>query len=134
MSVHNIYRYTTAGGWVLQVSLGDVPIYWQHLIQMADESNGWLFFGQGEGVGAQNGDYSLYVDDGMWDLGSQAFVEGDMVVIDPKGVPVVCSINGSMRLATSEHYATILTEVATWDFSLDKTYNYYGVKIWAGTR
>ncbi len=133
-TTHLLYKYTPAGGWVLQKNLGVAPEYWEHFVQMVGETNGWLFYGAGEAGGAAWGDYSQYIDDGIWDLGSKAFVEGDMVVITPKGVPVVCSIEGSMRFITSAHYASILTEAATWDFSLDKTYDYYGVKIWAGVR
>ena len=79
-----------------------------------------------------DGCYGLIDSAGVWDLVSQAFVQGDDLIVDAKGVPVHCSVGGELREIVDTYLAMVTIAAETWDFTLSKDYDYQGVDIWRG--
>ncbi|MBA7669132.1 hypothetical protein ES703_77260 [subsurface metagenome] len=128
------YRSTGAAAFVEQLSsLGELIIN-GHGVLPSGSNNWYVFYGQlGVPTVLPDGCYGLIEMAGVWELASQAFIQGDDLIVDAKGVSVHCSVGGELREIVDTYLAMVIIASETWDFTLSKDYDYHGVDIWRGT-
>ena len=105
-----------------------------HGVLPSGEDDWYIVYGYvGTPTDLPDGCYGLVEVAGVWELVSQAFIQGDDLIIDAKGVPVHCSVGGELREVVDTYLAMVVIAGETWGFTLSKDYDYHGVAIWRGT-
>ncbi|MBA7647310.1 hypothetical protein ES703_55082 [subsurface metagenome] len=133
---HKVYRYTPAGGWVLQFTNTRLNIEWAHCLIPREGTTKLAYFvfhfnGTEKGESFMGGAVSKYESSGAWKLLSQAFSQGDLMIInETQGVPVACELNGALRFIATGLNTICVIDTGTYLFSLSKNFDFAGVDIY----
>lgn len=124
-----LYRSDCAHDFVEQVDMGETA-YGTYYLQRSGETDMYVFEGATPIHILPDTHYGIIKMVGVWELCSQAFGQGDFLIVDAHGVPVNCSVGDAHKVTISGYSAQIIIAAETWDFKLSKDYDYSEVDIW----
>lgn len=131
------YKSDGAGAFTLQLDYGsenNTICMGGHGVQPSGWTDWFLSYsGTGAPADLPNAAYAILEIAGVWELVSQAFQQGDFLVINPDGAEVHASVSGKCKIIADAYLAYIVTAAETWDFTLSKDYDYLGVDIFRAT-
>ena len=130
------YRYTTAGGWVAQFTMGRhcYPCDW--LIRRSADEKLYGLWGYAWASGGQNepiygGAIHNYIPVGVWELLTQTFNQGDLLILyEEAGIPVMVEKNGSPLFVGSGMDTVYIVQTGSYYFTLSKDFDLKSVQIW----
>ena len=72
-----------------------------------------------------------YTGTGIWELLTQHFDEGDLMIINVNsGVPVNVEANGALKFISTGMDTVYVIDTADYYFTLSKDYRFDGITIW----
>ena len=131
------YKYTTAGGWVQQYTQARATLPWGWAVQPSGMEGFYGIWGRailynaGQTEGIWSGSIQEYRTGGIWELLTQDFDQGDLMVMNvTSGVPVNVEKGGILRFISMGLDTVYVVEAGTYYFTLDKDYEFKGVEIY----
>ncbi|MBA7579689.1 hypothetical protein ES708_21565 [subsurface metagenome] len=135
-TTEKVYKYTTAGGWVQQFTYARDSRVWNFMLQLTGEDKIYCYFDNPESYLDYDdlvacGSIHVYDPDSLnWELLGVDLDQGDFMIIDPGGVPVLMEKDGILKLTVSELTTFFITEAGRYRFILSKDYSFTDVNIW----
>lgn len=131
------YKYTTAGGWVQQYTQARATYPWEWAVQPSGMEGFYgiwgvaVLYNAGQTEGIWSGSIQEYRTGGIWELLTQDFDQGDLMVMNvTSGVPVNVEKGGILRFISTGLDTVYVVEAGTYYFTLDKDYEFKGVEIY----
>ena len=131
-----VYRFTPAGGWVHQFTTARNSMVWDWILRPAGKQGFFALYGLSGGSGGftepvSGGAIHEYTGTGIWELLTQHFEEGDLMIINVNsGVPVNVAANGALRFISTGMDTVYVIDTADYYFTLSKDYRFDGITIW----
>ncbi len=131
-----VYRFTLAGGWVHQFTAARDSGVWDWIIRPAGKQGFFALYGVCGGMGSYSenvggGAIHEYTGTGIWELLTQHYDEGDLMIINvTSGVPVNVEANGALRFVSKGMDTVYVIDTADYYFTLSKDYRFDGITIW----
>ena len=130
------YKYTPAGGWVAQFTAARHSYPWDWLLVRTNDRFMYALWGYGHVIGGQNekvasGAIQRYEPASVWELLTQAFNEGDLLIMNQPGkVPVNVEKDGILKFISQGMETVYIVETGNYYFTLSKDFSLRGVEIW----
>lgn len=130
-----VYRYTTAGGWVTLFTNTRNQREADSVLVPAGYTTNLAFFTWGKFKSGTSpfagGTIAKYSGSGAWTLYSGAFAQGDLIIFhESGGVPVHCEKDGVLLFVADGMSVFYVIEAGTYTFTLSKDYDFFGVDIY----
>ena len=131
-----VYRYTPAGGWVHQFTAARDSMVWDWILRPSGKQGFFALYGLSGGGGGftepvSGGAIHEYTGTGIWELLTQHFDQGDLMIINvTTGVPVNVEANGALRFISTGMDTVYVIDSADYYFTLSKDYRFDGVEIY----
>ena len=134
VSIH--YKYTPAGGWVSQFTSARHCYPWDWILKRSADGKLYAIWGSAHSYGGQNepvwgGAIQTYVPVGVWELLTQTFNEGDLLILyEEAGIPVNVEKNGQPLLVGTGMDTVYIVQTGSYYFTLSKDFSLKSVQIW----